>query len=88
MRPIWAARACSPVPSSLPGRVATNITASYAFPGRVKSNPLCAQAVSGTGWQVSGRLACTGQAPVADFVHRPRRPPAQALDDASDDCRI
>jgi hypothetical protein len=38
---------------------------------------------------VSGRLACTGQArdPVTS-LHRRRRPQAQVLEDASDDCRI
>ena len=50
----------------LPGRFTTGMVVNHAVPGRAKSSargaPPCAQAMSGTGWWVSDRLACTGQA--------------------------
>ena len=38
VRPIGAARACPTVRSALPGRVATDVVANHAAPGRAKSS--------------------------------------------------
>ena len=80
--------------AALPGRFATDVAANHAVPGRAKPNAGRAALRSGdVGNRVVGErpAACTGQASGTQWrtsLHRPRRPPAQVLADASDDCRI
>ena len=98
VRPIARDRGCPrvlhrPIPA-LPGRFATDVAANHAVPGRAKSSAGRAALRSG---DVGRRVVGERQAGVhrpglgtqwRTALHRPPRPQAQVLEDASDDCRI